>query len=134
MSGDEELVQIAWAGDQVEAGLIQGLLENDGIPSVQQQVGINGPQVGIGLLNPTGGARRVMVHANRAEQARALLDEALVESEQEAPEPVNAEYLAEGRGHKPRNYSLLGAYTRAYLWSFLGMGLLVGIYFLLRVV
>jgi Putative prokaryotic signal transducing protein len=134
MSAGEELVQVAWAADQVEAGLIQGLLENEGIPSVQQQVGINGPQVGIGLLNPAGGARRVMVFEDRADEARALLEQTLVENEREAPEPVNAEYLAEARGRGPRNYNLIGAYARIYFWSFAVFALAFGIFMLLRAV
>jgi hypothetical protein len=101
---------------------------------VQQQVGINGPQVGIGLLNPSGGARRVMVDVAHVDEARALLDEVLVENEQEAPEPVNGKYLEEARGHRPRNYNLIGAYARIYFWSFLAMALATGVFLLVRAV
>jgi hypothetical protein len=114
--------------------MIQALLEEHGIHSLKQQVAPSGPMLGYGLLNPGGGSHRVMVHAHRAEEARALLAGTLVEDENTAAEPVNAGYLADAEGHKPRDYSLLGAYARAYLWSFLGMGLMVGTYFLLRVV
>jgi hypothetical protein len=35
--------------------------------------------------------------------------------EAEIPEPANAAYLADATGHKPRDYSLLGAYARAWV-------------------
>ena len=63
--------------------MIQGLLDSAGIPSVVQQVGIDGPQLGFGLLNPSGGSQRVMVRSDQAEAARALLAEAVVTSEPE---------------------------------------------------
>ena len=36
-------------------------------------------------------------------------------SAEELPEPANAEYLADATGHRPRDYSVIGAYGRA--WS-----------------
>lgn len=129
----DELVQVAWANDEFEAEAIQGLLKNAGIPSVQQQVGINGPQLGYGLLNPSGGSRRVMVHPHHAEAANGVLAETLVADENEVPEPVNAQYLEEGQGgRRPRGYGLIGAYARIYLVSFGGMALIFGGYVLLR--
>jgi Putative prokaryotic signal transducing protein len=133
MGAGEDLVQVAWAGDQTEAGMIQGLLENAGIASVQQQLGVDGPQVGFGLLNPGGGARRVMVHPGRAEEAKALLAETLgVAEEDAAPEPVNAEHLADARGRRPRGYGLVGAYARIYLWSAVAMAAVFGAFMLAR--
>jgi len=126
-----ELVEVAYAKDPAEAGMIQGLLENGGIPSVLQALGIDGPQLGFGVLvrNP----QRVMVHANQAEKARALLAEALVEDEQEAwPEAVNARRLEDAGGRKPRGYGLVGAYARIYLWSFGIVVVAFGIFLLLR--
>lgn len=81
--GEDELIDIAYANDRVEAEMIQGPLESAGIPSVLQRTGIDGPLLGIGWLNPGGGSRRVMVRANKLEEARALLPETLVEDEQE---------------------------------------------------
>lgn len=136
-SGQEagELVEVAFVGDEPQAAMIQGLLEESGIPSLQQPVGPNGPQLGYGLLNPGGGQRRVMVHANRAEEARALLAEAMAEGERSAAEPVNAEYLEDARGgRKPRSYGSIGAYARIYLWSFGAMALAFGVFLLLRAV
>jgi Putative prokaryotic signal transducing protein len=121
--GGGELVGVAFARDAIEAELIKGLLENAGIPSLLQQVGLNvdGPQLGFGLLPRGfgGGPQRVMVHAEQAESAHALLAETLVENEAEVwPGIANAEDLGNARGREPRNYGLIGAYVRVYLWSF----------------
>lgn len=127
-----ELVEIAFVPDEGEAMMIQALLEEHGIPSLQQQVTPSGPQLGYGLMNPGGGARRVMVHFQQADRARALVVAARAEHEA-LPEPVNAEYLEEGQsGRKPRSYGLIGGYLRAYLASFVAMALLFGSYLLLR--
>jgi hypothetical protein len=119
--------------------MIHGLLENAGIPSLLQQVGLNvdGPQLGFGLATRGfgGGPQRVMVHANRAEQARALLAETLVEEAEEAwPEAVNAEYLEDTRSARARNYGVVGAYARALLWSLGIMGLAFAVFLLSRTV
>lgn len=126
-----DLVEVAFVGDEFEAEMIRVLLDEHGIPSLQQQVTPSGPQLGYGLMNPGGGARRVMVHPERAERARALIE--TTRAEGPLPEPVNAEYLedAEG-GRKPRNYGLIGGYARAIFWSFLAMVAFFGVYVLLR--
>lgn len=134
MADGNDLVEVAFVGDEPQALMIQGLLKEQGIPSLKQQVTPSGPMLGYGLLNPAGGSQRVMVNAGQAEQARALLAETLVEDENAVPEPVNAEYLAEAEGRKVRNYGVVGAYARAFFWSFLGLAVLTGIYFLPRVV
>lgn len=110
--------------------MVQALLEDGGIPSLIHQSGPDGPTVGFGLLNPDGGFHRVMVHAGRSEEARALLAETVGE---EDPEPVNARYLAEGEGRKPRSYGLIGAYARIYAVSLVAMATMFGIYLLFRV-
>ena len=117
--------------------MIHGLLENAGIPSLLQQVGlsVDGPQLGFGLATRGfgGGPQRVMVHANRAEQASALLAETLVEDEEAAtPEIANAEYLEDASGGSARNYGVIGAYARALLWSLGIMGAAFGVFLLLR--
>lgn len=109
-----DLVEVAFVADEVEAAMIQALLEQYEIPSMQEQVGPSGRQVGSVVLTP-GGTKRVMVHAERAEEARAILAEARVESEQEAPESINARYLEEAQGGRgPRRYGLFGAYLRMF--------------------
>lgn len=126
------MVKVAFARDSVEAEMIQGLLENAGIPSALQPIGIDGPQLGIGALNPGGGSRRVVVRADRAEEARALLAEILVEDEEAWPEPINARHLDASRGHRRRDFGLVGGYARIYLWSFGLMAVAFGIFLLLR--
>jgi hypothetical protein len=113
--------------------MIQGLLESAGIPSVLQHTGVDGPMLGIGWLNPGGGSRQVLVRADQAEQARALLAEALGEAEQENwAETANAANLEEAAGRKPRNYGLVGAYVRIWTWSLGLMLLAFAIFLLLR--
>lgn len=72
-----------------------------------------------------------MVRADQAERAQELLA-VLGDPVADFPEPVNAEYLADARGHRPRGYGLLGAYTRIYLWAFGAILLAFGVFLLLR--
>jgi hypothetical protein len=102
--------------------MVHGLLENAGIPTLLQQAGmsVDGPQLGFGLLPHGfgGGPQRVLVHANRAEEARALLAETLVEEEGEAWGGIaNARYLEDSEAGTARSYGVVGAYARALLWS-----------------
>jgi hypothetical protein len=119
--------------------MIHGLLENAGIPSLLQQVGLNvdGPQLGFGLATRGfgGGPQRVMVHAHRAEEARALLAETLVEDGEAGwADVANARYLEEAEGGRARNYGVVGAYGRALFWSIGIMALAFGVFLLLRAV
>jgi hypothetical protein len=111
----EDLVQIAFAETREEAALIRGLLRDEGIRSLAKQTSINGPGLGAGLL--TRSPRRVYVRPTDAAAARSLLAETMVEDplEAEIPEPANAGYLADATGHKPRNYTALGAYARSWV-------------------
>ncbi len=128
-----DLVEVAFVGDEVQAAMIQGLLEQHEIPSIQEQVGPSGRQLGSALLTP-GGTRKVMVHAHRVEEARAVLAEAELEGEQEAPEPVNARYLEEGRGYlSARNYGLIGALVRTIAVGFGTMAIFFGLWMVFRV-
>jgi hypothetical protein len=128
-----DLVEVAFVGDEVQAAMIQALLEQHEIPSIQEQVGPSGRQLGTVLLSP-GGSRRVMVHAHRVEEARAVLTEATAEGEREAPDPVNARYLEEDQGQSdPRNYGLIGAFARIVAVGFGTMALAFGIWMLFRI-
>jgi Putative prokaryotic signal transducing protein len=130
-----ELVGIAYANDRVEAEMIQGFLEGAGIPSAVHQLGVDGPLLGIGLLNPGGGSRRVVVRADQAEAARTVLAEMLVEGEQDDwDEFSDADHPSGARRHKPRNYALIGAYARIWFWSFTARGLAFAVFLLLRLV
>ena len=115
--------------------MIQGLLESAGIPSVLQQMGVDGQQLGIGLLNPGGGSRRVMVRSDQAEAARALFERAVVPSEHEGwVESDNSTYAEETEGGKLRSYGLAGAYARIWAWSLGTLMLAFGVFLLLRMV
>lgn len=131
----ENLVGVAFASDRAEGDMIQGLLGSAGIPSALQQIGIDGPQLGVGLLNPGGGSRRVMVRSDQAEAARALLEEVVVPSEPgDWVESDNSPYVEETEGQNPRNYGLIGAYARIWAWSLGAMALAFGVFLLLRMV
>jgi hypothetical protein len=119
-----DLVQIAYADTREEAALIRGLLREEGIRgllreegirSLAKQAGVNGPMLGSGLL--TRSSRRIYVRPEDAARARALLGETMVEDplDQEIPEPANAAHLADATGRRPREYSVLGAYSRAWI-------------------
>ncbi len=129
-SGDEH-VQVAYAPDEVQAQLIQGLLENGGIASYLQPIGLDGRTVGSGVLGS--GSQGVTVRADDAEAAKRLLDETLVE---EAPEDLaeiaNARHLEDARGRRPRSYGLIGAYARIYLWALVVFGLAFAVFMLSR--
>jgi hypothetical protein len=132
---EDELVSIAHTNDRVEAEMIQGLLESAGVASMLRHVGIDGPLIGVGWLNPGGGSRQVLVRASQSEEARALLAETLVEAERENwAETANATYLEESTGRKPRNYGLVGAYARIWTWSLGLMLLTFAVFLLLRLV
>jgi hypothetical protein len=136
IDGDERsrdgLVEIAFAETREEAALIRGLLREDGIRSLAKQASVNGPALGAGLLIRS--SRRIYVRPEEAEAARRLLGETMVEDplEAEVPEPANAGYLADARGHKPRDYSLLGAYARAWIAAFAILGLAFVVFLLLH--
>jgi hypothetical protein len=127
-----DLVQVAFSDDPVKAGIVQGLLENGGIPSLLQPTGLNGPLLGNGLLSP--GLQRVMVHAGQADDARRLLSETLVEEERQAvSEIANAKYLDDAKGRRPRGYGLVGAYARIWIWSLGALGVVFGVFLLIRI-
>jgi len=112
--------------------MIKGLLESAGIPSVLQPRGIDGPQLGIGLLNPGGAPQSVMVQPEQAEAATALLaGEMGADEPEDWFESDNVPYA--GR-REPRSYGLIGAYARIWAWSLGTMALAFGVFLLLRAV
>jgi hypothetical protein len=126
------LVQIAFAETREEAALIRGLLREEGIRSLAKQASVNGPAPGAGLL--TRSSRRIYVIPAQAAAARRLLAETMVEDplEEEIPEPANAAYLADATGHKPRDYSLLGAYARAWIVALVVLALALVVFLVLH--
>jgi hypothetical protein len=125
-------VQIAFADTREEAALIRGLLREAKIKSIARQTSFEGPTIGTGLL--TRSSRRIYVRPEDAAAARTLIAETMVEdpAETEIPEPVNAAYLDEVRGHKPRAYTVIGAYARAWLVAIVLLGLIFVAFLLLH--
>jgi hypothetical protein len=125
-------VQIAFADTREEAALIRGLLREAKIKSIARQAGVDG---GIGTSSLlTRSSRRIYVRPEDAAAARTLIAETMVEdpAEAEIPEPANAVYLDEARGHKPRNYGAVGAYVRFYLVAVVVIGLVLVAFLLLH--
>lgn len=127
---DADLVEVAFAGNLAEGEMIQGLLQTGSVSSILQPVGINGPALGIGLLPHS--AQRVMVRAGQADAARHLLAGTIAEEGLGAEELVNAAYLDDAQGRRPRSYGLIGAYTRAWLWSLTALAIAFGVFLLAR--
>jgi hypothetical protein len=74
--GDGKLVKVAFARNQVEAEMLQGLLSEAGIPSVLQR--------SFGFDNPdflASGPRDVMVNKGAAQRAREVLAETMIDDE-----------------------------------------------------
>jgi hypothetical protein len=126
---DEDLVQIAFADTREEAALIRGLLREVKIRSLAKQGGINGPALGAGLL--TRSSRRIYVVPGDAVAARELLAVTMVEEPaEEIPESANAVHLADAQGRGPRDYTVLGAYARAWLIAIAVLALVLLVFFL----
>jgi hypothetical protein len=125
-------IQVAYADTREEAALIRGLLREAKIQSIARQAGIEGGVGTSSLL--TRSPRRIYVRPEDAAAARTLIAETMVEdpAETEIPEPVNAAYLDEARGHKPRAYSVIGAYARAWLVAIVLLGLIFVAFLLLH--
>jgi hypothetical protein len=111
---NDDLVQIAFADTREEAALIRGLLREEGIRSLARQAGLEGGVGTSSLLVRS--PRRIFVRPGDAARARTLIAETMVEDPlaEEIPEPANAAYIADATGHRPRDYSALGAYGRAW--------------------
>jgi hypothetical protein len=116
--------------------MIQGVLETAGIPSVLEQMGINGPQLGFALLNAGGVPQRVMVRPDQAEEARELLAATTAVPSEPADWMESGEqpYAEGAEGRQPRNYGLAGAYARIWAWSLGSFALAFGVFLLLRAV
>ncbi|HEX8752559.1 MAG TPA: DUF2007 domain-containing protein [Solirubrobacterales bacterium] len=131
-----QLIAVAYAGDPIQAELIQGLLENAGIRSLRRAAGVNGPPRGFPSVEAGFGhqGQKVLVRASQAERAREVLAETLVEDEgADWSEIANAKHL-EGGGRRSRDYGPAGAYARIYLWSLLGFAAVFGVFLLLRAI
>jgi hypothetical protein len=69
-----ELAQVAFVRDEGEAEMVRGLLESAGIPSMIEGAGLfAGTRHGFNGIPVYGGSQKVMVHAHRLEEARAVI-------------------------------------------------------------
>jgi len=76
--GGGDLVKIAFARNQIEGEMLQGLLTEAGIPSVlKRSMGFDNPD-----FLPSG-PRDVMVNAEAAQRAREVLADVLIEDEKD---------------------------------------------------
>lgn len=95
--GGGDLVKIAFARNQIEAEMLQGLLSEAGIPSVLKR--------SLGFDNPDflpSGPRDVMVNAGDAQRAREVLADVLIEDEgDELAELEGQRRLARGESAGP---------------------------------
>jgi Putative prokaryotic signal transducing protein len=127
---DRDLVEVMFAPNRVEAEMVQGLLESEGLPSMLQATGVNGPQLGIGLSPQS--PQRVMVRAEHADLARRLLADTGMDEDLNVDELANAAYLDEAKRRGPRGYGVIGAYARIWFWSLAAMAVAFGVFLLAR--
>lgn len=128
---DIDLVEVMFAPNRPEAEMIQGLLESEGVPSMLQATGVNGPQLGVGLSPQS--PQRVMVRAEHADLARRLLAQVTPEEDLDVDGLANAAYLDEARGRGPRSYGVIGAYARIWFWSLAVLAVAFGVFLLAHV-
>jgi len=90
--GGGDLVKVAYARNQVEGEMLQGLLTEAGIPSMlKRSIGFDNPD-----FMPSG-PRDVMVNAGAAERAREVLADVMLEDERdEVAEMEGERRLARG--------------------------------------
>jgi hypothetical protein len=95
--GGSGLVKVAFARNQAEAEMLQGLLSEAGIPSVLKR--------SFGFDNPdflSSGPRDVMVNAGDAQRAKDLLAETMIEDERDEVAELEGERrLARGESGGP---------------------------------
>jgi hypothetical protein len=95
--GGSGLVKVAFARNQAEAEMLQGLLSEAGIPSVLKR--------SFGFDNPdflSSGPRDVMVNAGDAQRAKDLLAETMIEDERDEVAELEGERrLARGGSGGP---------------------------------
>jgi hypothetical protein len=131
MTDGADLVAVAHLPDLPQAEMVKGFLESNGVPSLLQQTGVEGPLIGTGLLPDA--PQRVLVDASRAETARRLIDEAAAGAYDEGEwDTANAAHLADAEGRGVRNYGLVGGYARIWIWSLAAMAAAFGLFLLLR--
>jgi hypothetical protein len=95
--GDGDLVKVAFARNEVEGEMLQGLLSEVGIPSVLKR--------SLGFDNPdflSSGPRDLMVNRNDAKRAREVLADVMIEDERDEVAELEGERrLARGESPGP---------------------------------
>jgi len=95
--GDGDLVKVAFARNEIEGEMLQGLLSEVGIPSVLKR--------SLGFDNPdflSSGPRDLLVNRNDAQRAREVLADVMIEDERdEAAELEGERRLARGESPGP---------------------------------
>ena len=95
--GDGDLVKVAFARNEIEGEMLQGLLSEVGIPSVLKR--------SLGFDNPdflSSGPRDLMVNRNDAKRAREVLADVMIEDEcDEVAELEGERRLARGESPGP---------------------------------
>jgi Putative prokaryotic signal transducing protein len=95
--GGDDLVKVAFARNEIEGEMLQGLLSEVGIPSVLKRT--------FGFDNPdflASGPRDLMVNRNDAQRAREVLADVMIEDERdEVAELEDERRLARGESPGP---------------------------------
>jgi hypothetical protein len=113
--GGGDLVKIAFARNQVEGEMLQGLLSEVGIPSVLKR--------SLGFDNPDflpSGPRDLLVNRNDAQRAREVLADVLIEDERDEVAELEGERrLARGESPGPSPAQLAFAVVAVAVGGFL---------------
>lgn len=113
--GGGKLIKVAFARNQAEAEMIQGLLSEAGIPSVLKRArGFDAPEF------MAAGPHEVMVDSSHARKAKALLADTMVEEEGEEEAELRDEALLRRGGPTTETSA-----TTLALW--VGIALLVAV-------
>jgi hypothetical protein len=120
-----ELVGVGFPQSPVEAQMIKGLLESEGIPCLVQSLR---------------GSRTVLVNDVHAEAARALLAEAEeragaeVGEAESLPDLAGAESFGGSPGTTPQGFGSAGAGIRGWVLAFAVLGLAFGVFLLVHAI
>ena len=117
--GGGTLIKVAFARNQAEAEMLQGLLSGAGIPSVLKRSG--------GFDNPdflAAGPHDVMVNSDAAQKAREVLADTMVESEDEERAEMGEQARLSRPGATETSPATLALWVAA---AFLGAVILVWI-------
>jgi hypothetical protein len=124
------LVEVAFAASRGEAEAVRGLLDSRGIACFLEPFGLDGVSLRYGVVEAT--SHRVMVRARDTEEARAVLASVEGDATPEEADLANARNIEGAGGRRLRNYSALGATTRAAVFSIGAMALVFALFLLIH--